>query len=342
MRPIRLGIIGLGFGRRVLAPAFKGARGCKIVGLCGRDFSRARRAASQLGIPRAYSGWKAMLDDPRIDAVAIALPPAFQPAVVLAAAARGKHVFCEKPLAIEVQSADEMLRAARKTGIVHMVDFEFPEIAVWRKAALLLRAGRLGRLRQAIVSWEVGNFAGRRAVRNWKDSASEGGGVLNSHGSHVFYYIERLLGRVEQVSARLFSMEPGGGETTAMMTLRLKSGIPVSVSLASNSRGGSWHNVEICGERGSLILRNQGRDYARGFLLLSATRGGSPLARTRSAERSSPADGRIAPVRRLAQLFLRGIWTGKSVRPDLSDGCRVQRLIEAARRSSQLRRWIKV
>ncbi|MGH9425279.1 MAG: Gfo/Idh/MocA family protein, partial [Terriglobia bacterium] len=105
---IGIGVIGTGFGAKVQVPAFKAIPGVEVVGLAGRDRQRTAIIAGDLGIPKAYDSWQALLDDERVAAVSIAAPPALHYEMVMGALRRGKHVLCEKPFGLDPLQAQEM------------------------------------------------------------------------------------------------------------------------------------------------------------------------------------------------------------------------------------------
>ena len=127
MNKVRVGIVGIGFGQQVLVPVFRGVPDSEVLAVCARSQEKARAVAQRLGIERAFGDWQALVEDDSIDAVAIAVPPNLQAQIALGAIARGKAVFCEKPLATSVDSASQMVRAAQQAGVANAVDFEFPE-----------------------------------------------------------------------------------------------------------------------------------------------------------------------------------------------------------------------
>ena len=95
------------------------------------------------------------------------MPPAAQAEIGLAAAGAGKHLFCEKPLALDAAQAREIAAAARRAGIVRVVDFLFPEIAAWQKARELIRSSELGRLRHvALTTWPYRENVARLAAHH--------------------------------------------------------------------------------------------------------------------------------------------------------------------------------
>jgi myo-inositol 2-dehydrogenase/D-chiro-inositol 1-dehydrogenase len=104
----------------------------------------ADRLAGQLGADRAYTDPARLWDDPAVDAVVIAAPARFHADLVVAAAAAGRHVFCEKPMAVTLADADRAIDAARAAGVVLQVGFNRRFAADWRAARELIDSGRLG------------------------------------------------------------------------------------------------------------------------------------------------------------------------------------------------------
>ncbi len=333
---IRLGIVGCNYGRTVLLPAFRLDKRCEVVALAGTDAARTAQIAREAGIPKAFGDWKALVEDKTVDAVAIATPPREQPAIAVRALQLGKPVFAEKPLAADLTDAQSMLRQASLARVPAMVDFEFMELASWRRAKEMLDAGTIGALRHVVVTWNVENHATRMRLRHWKTQKSDGGGVLGNFVSHSFHYLEWFCGPIAGLSARLFGL-PGDPdfEATTALSFTFASGAGGSLAMSGASYSGSGHRIEFYGEDGSLFLINTTTDYMRGFELTVARRTPEKLERievTDPNEHKYP-DGRIAPVSHLARRFLDAI-EGKDVAyPGFAEGYRVQQLIDAARRS---------
>lgn len=333
-----MGVVGAGFGANVHVPAFRLDPRCVVAGLCSLSMERARAAAERLGIEHAFNDWRAMVTDPAIDALSIAVPPALQPAVVATAAEAGKHVFCEKPAGPDSAQVRTMLAAVQARGIVHAVDFMFPEIDAWRRAKAVLDARGLGRLRQVVVSWRVETRAHRDALDSWKVRPEDGGGTLNNFVSHSFFYLEWLCGPIRKLNARLRPRD-AGSEARVDAWLEFGSGVPGALSVAADAFLGPGHRLEIYGDQGTLVLENRTADYARGFQLCTGTRQTRTLIEATAAEPDGSVDGRIAAVASIARRFLGAISGGAPAKPDLADGLRVQQLIDAARDSERLNRW---
>ncbi len=113
---IRIGALGVGFGSTVHRPAFK-SEGFDVVAACARHEDRAKGAAEQFAIPNAFTDYRDMLKLDGLDAVAIATPPSSHHAITIDALDAGKHVLCEKPMAINALQARQMWKKAKSTGL---------------------------------------------------------------------------------------------------------------------------------------------------------------------------------------------------------------------------------
>jgi predicted dehydrogenase len=338
MVEVRVGIVGCNYGRGVLLPAFRADARAKVVALAGTDATRAAELARADNVAKGYGDWRALIEDRQVDAVAIATPPALQSEIACAALALGKPVFAEKPMADTLEGARAMLRAADKSRLPTMIDLDFHQIASWQRAKTLLDDGAIGRLRHIAVHWHVENYSTRMRLRNWKTLSGGGGGVLGNFVSHCLHYLEWFGGPVARLSARLAGL-PGDEDlqTTAAMAFGFAGGHMASLSMSCASYLGSGHRVELYGEDGTLVLSNAGSDYMRGFELWYGKRPAAALERVAVEDPADAryADGRIAPVSRLAKIFIDAIAGGGAAEPDFAAGYRVQQLIAAAQRSDR-------
>lgn len=340
---IRVGIVGCNYGRTVLLPAFRADPRCEVVALAGSDAARTAELARAANVPRGLGDWRVLVDDPTVDAVAIAVPPDLQPEIALRALDRGKPVFVEKPLAIDLAGAKAMLDHACAADRPGMVDFNFPELAIWQRAKAILAAGEIGRLRHVVVTWNVENQATRLRLKSWKTRGNNGGGLLGNFVSHCFYYLEWFGGPITGLTGRLFPL-PGTDDQDSSIALALAfaSGAGGSLQMSCASFLGSGHRIELYGEDGTLALANPTADYFRGFELKQGQRSDRALRslETAEAEDDISSDSRIAPVSRLVRRFLDTCAGGAASGPGLAEGYRVQQLIDAARRAHASGRWI--
>jgi predicted dehydrogenase len=186
-------------GVRKVIPATRKAERCEVVAIASRNGDRAAETAAELGIPRAHEGYEALLADPEVDAVYIPLPNSEHAEWTIAAARAGKHVLCEKPLAMTAAEAEEMVRACAKEGVLLMEAFMYRLHPSWESVRELLASGRIGRLR-AVQSWFSYFNDDPRNIRNVPEL---GGGALYDIGCYCI-----------NLSRMLFGAEPGAIEAS--------------------------------------------------------------------------------------------------------------------------------
>jgi predicted dehydrogenase len=340
--PLRVGIIGIGYGQNVLLPAFRADDRVVVTALAASSVERAQAVASRAGVDGYFGDWRSLIASPAVDAVAIAVPPKIQPEIASAAIRAGKAVFCEKPLAVELADGHRLLEQARTTGVTHAVDFEFRELASWRRAKELLEQGALGELRGFTLTWHVETRANRLRTESWKQRQDLGGGALFSFASHSLHLIEWLLGRVVRMKAHLSPGEPAV-DTRVTAILELAGERSGTISIATDAVGGWGHRLEIHGAEGALLLENSSSDHLRNFVLTRASRTERATeVDERVADASDQGDGRIAPVARLVRRFVDAALGGPATAPGLIEGVRVQELIEAVRGSARSGGWVAV
>ena len=339
---IRVGIVGSNYGRIIQLPALRADPRCQVVALAGSDAGRTAELARADGVAKGYGDWRMLVEDPEVQAVAIATLPSLQAQIAIRALELGKPVFAEKPMASDLTAARAMLRQATLSRRPTMIDFNFHQIMSWRRAKTMLEANAIGALHHVTVHWHVESRALQLRMRQWKSVGDNGGGVLGNFISHCFHYLEWFCGPIAGLSAHISGL-PGDGEleTTVAMAMQFTAGPLCSLSMSCASYRGAGHRIEFFGEDGTLVLHNSGADYMRGFDLFFAKR---PAVLERvSVEDPVDAqypDGRIAPVSRLAKQFFDAIEHGGTATPGFTEGYRVQRLIDAARRSHQQGAWI--
>ncbi len=188
-RKVRWGIISTAnIGIAHVIPAMLKSKEFEVRAIASRKPGLAKKAAKKLGIPVAYGSYEELLDDPEIDAVYNPLPNHLHVPVTLQAAEKGKHVLCEKPIAITAKEA-EQLRAAPK-GILIAEAFMVRHHPQWKKARDLARKGKLGELR-AIQSLFSYYNVDPKNVRNMNDI---GGGAAYDIGCYPIVVARYVFG----------------------------------------------------------------------------------------------------------------------------------------------------
>jgi predicted dehydrogenase len=153
MTAVRWGILSTAdIGMAKVTPAIQKARNCEVVAIASRDLDRAQRAANQLGIPAACGSYEELLERADIDAVYIPLPNDLHAEWTLRAAAAGKHILCEKPLAMSSAQATEMVVGCEEAGVKLQEAFMYRHHPTWVEAMRLVRDGAIGDV-QAVQSW---------------------------------------------------------------------------------------------------------------------------------------------------------------------------------------------
>jgi predicted dehydrogenase len=181
MEAVRFGVIGTAkIAVQKVIPAMQQSAHCRILAIASRDGTRARAAADALGIPRAYGSYAELLQDPEIEAVYNPLPNHLHVPVSIEAAAAGKHVLCEKPIALTAAEAERLLAARDHADVLIQEAFMVRCHPQWRRARALVREGRIGALR--VVQGSYGYMNTDPA--NVRNQAGIGGGGLYDIGCY--------------------------------------------------------------------------------------------------------------------------------------------------------------
>jgi predicted dehydrogenase len=264
-RPLRVGIIGVG-GISTLHHGGYVAAGVEVVAIADPNPTALTARANTWRVERTYHDYRELLASGEVDAVSICAPTVVHHPATIAAAAAGIHVLCEKPLALTLPQADEMIAACREAGVVLMVNHQLRSHAAGEQAKRMLDAGDLGtlshlRLRQA-HDWGGATTVGP----SFATRAVAGGGTLLDNGTHLFDLARYFGKEVSEVFARTaqrhFETEV---EDTAHASLRFASGAIATIEVAWTATGweeGWW----LYGSRGTFEYTN---------------RSGTPIARHR-------------------------------------------------------------
>lgn len=205
MRKVRWGVLGVARIATVrVIPAMQRGEFCEIAGIASRDLSKAKAAAEQLGIPKAYGSYEDMLADPEIDAVYNPLPNHLHVPFSTRAAAAGKHVLCEKPLAMDAAEARALIAARDRAGVVMGEAFMVQTHPQWVRTMQLVREGGIGQLRSA-----VGHFGFMNVdPENTRNIRSYGGGALYDIGCYPIKTSRMVFGEEPRCVAATLTRDP--------------------------------------------------------------------------------------------------------------------------------------
>ncbi len=269
MGGLRWGLIGASaIAREWVIPAMKASTGHELVGVASSDPSRGSRFACENGISHAYEGVDALLADERIEAVYISTTSELHAGQTIAAAKAGKHVFCEKPLALSVADAHASLAACEEAKVVLGANHHFRNDSHVRAARELVAEGAIGRPLAARISQAVLLPA---RLRRWRLSGGEpGAGVIFDLTVHDVDTLRFVLGdEVSEVLACKASQVFGEGkvEDAALGVMAFEGGLLASFYDAYNvADAGS--SLEVHGSAGSIVIEEalDERLIARGRL----------------------------------------------------------------------------
>ncbi|MGH8914413.1 MAG: Gfo/Idh/MocA family protein [Acidimicrobiia bacterium] len=189
--PVRWGVLGTaGIAVHKVIPGMQGSELSRVEAIASRSANKARATADRLGIPRSYGSYEDLLADPEIEAVYIPLPNHLHAEWAIAAAGAGKHVLCEKPMAITSSQAREMIVAAERAGVKLMEAFMYRLHPLWVEVRRLLGDGLIGEL-LAVQSFFSYRNLDPDDIRNVLDY---GGGAMFDIGCYPVNVSRMLFG----------------------------------------------------------------------------------------------------------------------------------------------------
>ena len=331
--------------------------------LCGLgpDLEETRAA---YGWERAESSWEAAVADPEVHLVDICTPDRHHREIAIAAARAGKHVFCEKPIALTAGEAREMLACAEASGVRHMVNFVYRGVPALRLARTLVREGKLGQIYQfrGLYQQDFALDPGFPFV--WRMDRTEAGhGILGDKGAHVIDLARFLVGEIVAVTCRTATFvserkAPGGGlhpvttPDAAAFVAAFANGA-LGLFELSNMSAGSKNAllVEVNGSLGSLrfdlerlneleLYQKEDREDVRGFRRIMVTAPSHPLVSHWWPEGHVLGweHGFVHQVVELAE----SIAFGRPASPSFEDGLRCQEVVDALALADRTKAWVDV
>ena len=342
-RPHRVGVIGTSWAARVPLPTFVSYPGVEVTAICSGRLERAEEAARRFGARTAVDDYRALVESPDVDIVYIGAPVRLHREMALAAAAAGKHILCEKPLAFDVAEAAEMLAAARAAAVAHVTSFFVRPFESHQYVKRLVEDGAIGEPRQLSVT----HFPGwQRGAWSWLDSVAQGGGHLGAVGAHFIDLARDWLGEFATVSAHVRTWvaeaddaddvrQQVDADDAFLLTGAMESGALYSIHFGRNVPPGRGRRIELYGSEGAVTVDG---DEARGGARVYFARRGAraphevtlPPSRLPAAVRESA----VPIFGAMIDALLSSIEEGSARGPSFEDGLRCQEVLDAARLSA--------
>ena len=339
MSSLRVGIVGSGFGGSVHAPAYTLHPRFEVVAIASP--SSAERVARERKIPHAFGSVEEMLAGVELDVVSVASPPFDHHRSVLAALAAGKHVLCEKPFALTVAEAEEMLAASERAGTAAALAFEFRYVPAIVAIKELIDNGHLGALREIEVVRLSRELLERNTNRgpSWWFSRAKGGGLANAVMPHFFDLANHLAGRpARETIGMLRTANPRrtgpNGETFesdvadgAFALLDHGAGLVARVSNDSTTVVEST-TVAVHGERRSAIANGSFFGDLRVYTIAEDEQDELEIAAS-PYDKHAAVHGNVPFFLALLDAFAQRIDLGTPGVPTFADGLVVQRSLDA-------------
>jgi len=247
--PVRWGVLGAAnIALKKVIPAMQRGRLSRVVAIASRDLAKARAAAEALGIERAYGSYEELLADQDVEVVYNPLPNHLHVPWSIRAANAGKHVLCEKPIALSASEARELLAARDRTGVQIAEAFMVRTHPQWVAARELVASGRIGDLR--LVSGHFSYY--HRDPADIRSRAEFGGGAMMDIGIHMTDLARYFLGEITSVYGSMSESvwHVDGSEDNAIAIFKNPDGIVASYQTTWDEWKGYKSYVEIYGDNG--------------------------------------------------------------------------------------------
>jgi len=360
-RPLGIGIIGAGFMGKthtynyVNIPLFYDTAPfrTRLVGICNRTLSKAERLRDDFGFEFATSDYGDLLERDDIDIIDVCTPNNLHREQIIASLEAGKHVYADKPLCITDEEADDIVRAARKSGLVHQMAFHNRFYPWSLKIRSIIEEGVLGRILSFRVTYYHSSNIKTKNFRGWKqDVGKAGGGTLVDMGSHALDLVYSYLGGYERITMDSFILYPERpdeegrmvkieSEDHILLGCRMKNGALGTIEVSKVISGSNDDlNIEIYGSEGALRFESMNPVYV---YLYDSRDPDSPIGGTRGykaletmnkdPESKSNFPGPRFPIGWLRghmacqYYFLKSVCEKKAAVPSLEDGAYIQKIM---------------
>jgi predicted dehydrogenase len=246
---VRWGVLSTAkIAREKIIPGIKTAEHCEVVAIASREAEPAKIAAHQLSIPRAHASYEALLADDDIDVVYIPLPNHLHAKWTIAAAQAGKHVLCEKPLALSAADAQQMVDVCATEGVKLMEAFMYRLHPSWVAVQKLVASGHIGQLR-AVQSWFSYFNDDAHNIRNIREF---GGGALLDIGCYLVNLSRMLFGgEPVRVQATVSRDRVDDVDVLTTSVLEFENGV---ATFACSTRTEPDQRVDIYGTEGRISI----------------------------------------------------------------------------------------
>jgi len=325
--------------------------------ISGRDRTKVAAAAAAYGVESWVDDWRELIRRPEVDIVDICTPPGTHAEIAAEAAAAGKAVICEKPLAVTYAQAVAAVDAVQRAHVLNAVGFNYRRLPAVSLMKRMIDEGAVGQVRLVRASWLTDEFVDPAIPFDWRFDRAMGGTTISDLGSHLVDMATWMAGPISEVSGQseTFNPERSGRAVTvdeaSSALVRFASGGRGVLEMARTAvRRPCDLTVEVNGDRGTLcfeyarlneLLYGDGDDRANlyGMRRIRAEHPTHPYARDWWPVGQGVGYG-ASFVNHLGDLI--EAWPHGPWEPDFAQGAAVQAVCEAIERSATERRWVEV
>ena len=329
--PVRWGVISTArIGWEKVLPGMMKSKDIEIRAIASRTLPTAKKWAKKLGIPVAYGSYEDMLDDPDIEVVYNPLPNHLHVPFTLAAAAKGKHVLCEKPISLSAKEA-ETLRSA-PGGVLIGEAFMVRQHPQWLKARQLAQSGKLGTLRAIQCMFTYHNVD----PRNVRNMADIGGGALYDIGCYPIVTARFIFGAEPLRVMAVIDRDPNF-KTDRTTSAILDFGEGRHLTFTVSTQTVPYQRVQILGTKARLEVE----------IPFNAPQGGAMKLYMDDGKKLSDASARLIKIDKADQYQLQGEYFSRVVRGKekiaygVEDAILQARVLDAVFRSAESGKWEK-
>lgn len=361
MPELNIGIIGGGYmGKRhavafaAVGAVFETALRPRLEMVCATSMKSANRYKDAFGFARATDDWRVLVADPQIDAVIIASPQDTHEAIAIAAFKAGKHVLCEKPLSISLESSARMAEAATASGCCHMSGFNYIRTPASQMARKMIARGDLGDITHFRGEHTEDFLCDPQTPANWRTDG-RANGTMGDLAPHMVNAALALLGPISAVMADIETVHKtrGGVAVTnddqGHMLCRFARGTMGHLHFSRVATGRKMgYAYEVTGTKGALRFDQEDQNalWFYDAALPAETQGFRKILTGPEHPDYEPfcigpghGTGYQDQIIIQARDFLQAIETGQQVWPTFEDGYQVDRIIDAAFKSSDTKTW---
>lgn len=374
---IRVGLVGYGFIGKVHTLAYKllpmiydpFPAEIKLVGVSAASQASTQKGVTQGGYQFGTTDWRELMERDDIDVIDCCTPNFLHKEVVTAAMRAGKHVYCDKPLAMDLVEAREIVSVAQETGVKHQMTFNYRFVPAMMRARQLVEEGFLGRVFSFRAAYLHAGYIDPERPMSWRlDVTRGGGGALFDLGSHVLDLIRFLLGEYESIHAlsETFIKErpmpgrpdekmPVEVDDLTLMTVRMANGAVGTVEASRLATGTNDElRLEVHGSQGALRFNLMDPNW---LYVYDVREPGAPIGGIRgfkaieTVQRYPPPAVLPGPKFSIGWMryhvasqydFITSLVEDRPTSPDFVDGMKVQEVMEAGYISTREKRWVSL